>query len=105
MLQRRTVEVLHGDEGVSILLANVVNGADVGMIERRSSFPFTSEAAQRLRVVGHIVRQELQRDKATEIEILGLVHHTHPSAAQFLEDAIMRDGLADHLGLEVWLKS
>ncbi|MFZ3211457.1 MAG: hypothetical protein WA188_08085, partial [Terriglobales bacterium] len=24
------------------------------------------------------------------------VHHTHPAAAQLLDDAIMRDGLADH---------
>jgi len=26
------------------------------------------------------------------------VHHTHPAAAQLLDDAIVRDGLADELG-------
>ena len=32
MLQRHPVEKLHGDEGMTILLANVINRADVGMI-------------------------------------------------------------------------
>jgi hypothetical protein len=30
------------------------------------------------------------------LNIFGLVHHTHPAAAQLLEDAVMGDGLADH---------
>jgi hypothetical protein len=31
-----------------------------------------------------------------QLYILGLVHHTHPVTAEFLDDAIVRDGLADH---------
>ena len=63
---------------------------------RRTRFP--AEALQRLRVFGNIVRQELQSDKASEFGILGLVHHTHPTAAQLFEDAVMRDRLSDKLG-------
>ena len=37
--------------------------------------------------------------------ILGLVDHAHTAATEFLDDAVMRNGLADHwaeiLGLEV----
>ena len=28
--------------------------------------------------------------------VLGLVDHTHPAAAELLNDAVVRDGLADH---------
>jgi hypothetical protein len=34
--------------------------------------------------------------KAVESCVLGLVNHTHPTAAQLLDDAVVRDGLADH---------
>ncbi len=57
-------------------------------------FRFASEAAQHLRVSGHFLGQEFEGDKATEIYILGLVDYSHP-AAQLLQDAIVRDGLAD----------
>ena len=28
--------------------------------------------------------------------VLGFVDHTHPAAAQLLDDAVVRDGLANH---------
>jgi hypothetical protein len=28
--------------------------------------------------------------------VLGLIHHAHPTAAQFFEDAVVRNGLRDH---------
>ena len=65
------------------------------MIQRRRILGFALEAAQGLRVLGYIVGQEFESDKATEIRVLGLVHHTHPPAAQLLDNAVMRDGLAD----------
>jgi hypothetical protein len=40
-------------------------------------------------------------DEAIKAGVLGLIHDTHPAAAEFLNDAIVRDGLADH-GVEVW---
>ena len=79
-----------------MLVVDFVDRADIGMIQRRGSFGFTLEAAQGLRVFGDLVRKELERDKATELHILGLVDHTHPSATQLLDDAVMRNGLADH---------
>ena len=40
--------------------------------------------------------QKFQGDKAAEPHILGLVDDTHPATAQLLNDAVVRDGLADH---------
>src|SRR5215471_10254703 len=57
-----------------------------------------------MRVVGYVGRQELQRDKAAQFGIFGLVDDAHPTAAKFFDDAVMRDGSPGHwaeiLGLE-----
>ena len=55
-------------------------------------------AFERLRVAGEFIRQKLQSDKASEFNVLGLIDDTHPATAQFLDDAVVRDDLADELG-------
>src|SRR6185312_12672787 len=56
----------------------------------------TLEAFERLCILGDVVRQELERDEAAELGILGFVNHTHPAAAQLLQDVVMRDCLVEH---------
>jgi hypothetical protein len=68
------------------------------MIKRGSGARFPAQAFERLRVSGNIFRQELQGDEATKLRVLGFVDHTHAATAQLLDDAIVRDGLADELG-------
>ena len=50
MLQRHALEELHDDEGVAVLLADVVNRADVGMVQRGRGPRFSPEAHQRVRI-------------------------------------------------------
>ena len=95
MLQRHALQEFHGDERSATLLADVVNRADVRMIQRRCGLGFTPEAFQRLRVVSNIFGQEFKRYKTVEARVLGLVNHTHPAASQSLEDAIVGDVLAN----------
>ena len=40
-------------------------------------------------------RQKLQRDEPLKGDVLSLVDHAHIAAAQLLDDAAVRDGLAD----------
>jgi hypothetical protein len=47
VLERAAVHEFHGDEGMAVLLADVVDGADVGMVERGGSFGFATEALER----------------------------------------------------------
>ncbi len=98
MAQREAIQKLHGDEGLAMLVINFVDGADVGMIQRGSGLGFTFEAGQGLRIIGNVVREELQGDKAVQFYVFGFVDHTHASAAEFLDDAVVRDGLADQMG-------
>jgi len=84
-----------------VLVVNFVNCADIRMIQCRGGLGFTLEAAKRLQVFGYVIGKELESDKATELYILSFVDNTHASAAQLLDDAVMRDGLADQ-GVVQW---
>jgi hypothetical protein len=42
------------------------------------------------------VRQELHRDEAVQLDVLGLVDHTHAAAAENFYDAGVRNVLTDH---------
>jgi hypothetical protein len=59
-------EILHGNKPAALVRANLVNGTDVGVIERRRRPSFAAEALERLRIVGYIVRQKLEGDEASE---------------------------------------
>ncbi len=97
ILQRRPVEILHHDVLAVFVFANVVDGADVGMVERRRRPRLAPEALERLRVLRQFVGQKFQGHTPAEAQIFRLIHHTHTAAAQFLDDTVMRYGFADHL--------
>ena len=42
-----------------------------------------------------MLRQKLERDETVEASIL---NHPHPASTKLLDDAVMRDGLANHRG-------
>jgi hypothetical protein len=90
------IEKFHCDELLTILLADIVNRADIRMAERRSRLRLPPESFERLRVVRQIFGKELQGDGAIEPRIFGLVNDTHPTATEFFKNAIVRDGLANH---------
>ena len=96
MLQRHAIQKLHSDERLSVLLANVVDRADIGVIQGGSSLRFALKAAERLWVSGNFIGKELESDEAMQSRVLSLVDHAHAAAAQLLDDPVMRDGLADH---------
>ena len=70
-----------------------MDGADVGMIQRRSGLRFALKTSQCLLVLGHRIGQEFQRDEPVQPGVLGLIDHTHPAAAEFFDDAVMRINL------------
>ena len=68
VLQGQSVQKLHGDEGLSVLIVNLVDGADVGMVQCRGSFGFPLKAAEGLRIFGHVIGQELEGNKTSELQ-------------------------------------
>ena len=95
VFQCQAIQKLHGDESLSMLVINLVDGADVGMVQRRRGLSFALEAGQRLGIFRNFVRKELQGDEAVQLYVLGLINHTHTAPAEFFDDAVVRDGLAD----------
>ena len=96
VLQRLALEQLHGDERPPSCFADVVNRADVRMIQRGSSARFAPESLDCLRILGNVFGQKFQGDVAAEARVLGLVDHAHAAAAKFFEDGVVRDGATDN---------
>ena len=94
--KRHAIEILHGDKRLAVLLADVVNGADVGMVQRRSRLRLALKASEGLRISGHFIRQKFERDKAVQARVFRFVNHTHTAAAQLVDNAVVRNGLPDH---------
>ena len=40
--------------------------------------------------------QKLQRHQPAELRVLGFVHYTHTTASELFQDAVVRNGLANH---------
>jgi hypothetical protein len=102
VLQRLALHHLHGDEGPAAVLADLVNRADVGMVQRRGGARLAAKAFQRVLVFLQVFGQELEGNVAAEGEVLALVNHTHASAAQLAQHAVMGNGFAYHNHLRPW---
>src|SRR5215831_9035682 len=96
MFQRHAIEKFHDDEGLPMLVIDLVNGANVGMIERGGGFGLSLKTAENLRVLGYLVRQELEGHETAELHVLSFVDHPHTTAAELFDNAVMRDSLVDH---------
>ncbi len=94
VLERLAFEMLHDDEVSPVLLANLVNGADVRMIQRGSSPGLALKSLEGVRIACEFFGQKLQGHVAAEARILSLVDHTHASAAELFDDFVMGDDLA-----------
>src|SRR5437763_3364551 len=90
MFQRHSIQNLHRNEGLPLLVVDFVDSADVRMIQGLSRFGFTLESGQGLRIVCNIIRQELKGNKPTELYIFCLINYAHPATAKLLQDSVVR---------------
>ena len=97
MLQPQPIEKLHRNESFAVCFANVVNRANVGMIQRRRRLRLHLKTRQGMRVPRNLRRQKLERDKPVQPRVLRLVHDSHPAPAEFFDNTVMRDGPPDHV--------
>jgi hypothetical protein len=58
------IKKLHRNKRLAVVFADLRNGANIGMVQGRSSLRLTVEAAQRLRVLREPVRKEFQGSEA-----------------------------------------
>jgi hypothetical protein len=90
--QRGPFDALHRDEDRVAARAHVVHGHDVGMIEPRECLAFAHQSCRsvvvRSRRRGRPWPQQLDRDVAVELGIIGCVHGRHRTATEHLEDDV-----------------
>ena len=92
VLESLALEQFHGDERPTLELSDVVNRADVGIVERRRGARLAAKPLDRLGVLGDVVGKKLERNIPAEPVVSGLVDHAHPTPAQLFQDAVVRNG-------------
>ena len=88
--------IFHDDEGAAVFLADIVDGANIRMIEGGGGVRFAAETLERLAIFGHFFGKEFQGDGAVQAGVFGFVDHAHAATAEFFENAVVRNGLANH---------
>src|SRR5205814_10270535 len=96
--ERHPFQQCYGDDRSSINSVDFVDGADVRVIQGRSGTGLTAESFERLWIVCEFFGKELQGDVATELEVFGLIHNAHATAADLAEYAVMGNSLPHGLG-------
>src|ERR1700676_317648 len=81
VLQGLATQHFHHDELLAAVLGNLVDGADVGMVQSRCGTGFTAKAFQGLGVASQLRGKKFERNAASEVKVLGLVHYSHTTAA------------------------
>jgi hypothetical protein len=75
------------------MFTKVVNGADVGMIQRGRRARFAQKALRGEPVRRQLVWKEFDGYKAGKLQVLGAIDHAHPATIEFLENAVVREEL------------
>lgn len=73
-LQGHAIQEFHDDEGLIVLLPDLMDGANVGVVQSGSRLRLSLKASQGLRVFCDIIGQELQGDKAMQLYVFSLVN-------------------------------
>jgi len=96
LAQRLAFEQLHCNEGSLLEFVDIMDDADVGMIQSGSRAGFPPKPLQHSVICGVVLRKKLESQDATKPDILSLVHHTHTAAAELFQDPVVGYGLPDH---------
>ena len=66
-----------------------MDGNDIRMVQRRSSFGLLHEAALAVRI-GHLFgRQKFDGDEAVQARVPCFIHHTHATLADLFEQLVV----------------
>ena len=79
--QRLAVEMRHDQVVRAIDAADVVDAADVGMVQGRDGASLALEAGPHIGIASDVARQDLDRDRAIEPRVAGPVDLAHAARA------------------------
>ena len=89
-------EIGHGDEGLPVHFVDFIDGANVGVIQRRRRACLAKESGLGVRRAESLGGKEFQRNQPLQAQILGFIDNPHSAFPEFFEDLVMGNGLPDH---------
>src|SRR6266849_10276114 len=96
MLERLPLEKLHDNKTLAIVLVDVIDGADVWVIQGRGRSRFALKALNGWMIFGKPLGKKFQANVAAETNVLGLIHDPHAAATQLFQNPVMGDGAPNH---------
>ena len=86
------------------LLIDVVDAADVGMVETGGGLRLADEAVFGFRVVDELLPQNLDGDGTLEHGVMTFVHDAHATPPQLLQDVVPPDLRLKHIAAEISMR-
>ena len=93
-VERHAADELAHQQVVAVDAIEVVDGLDGWVIQARQHPRFVAEALARRLIVQRAGGEDLDREIATELHIVGAIDDAHPTGADDLLDPVTPDGLA-----------
>ena len=93
-LECLSFEQFHHDEGLALVIADFVNRTDVGMIQSGGGTGLMPESCNPDRILAKRVREDLNRNLASQFLVPRPIHLSHSTFSQGREDFIVSDRCA-----------
>lgn len=94
--ERPALDELHDDEVLAAVFPDLVDRANVRVVERGGRAGLAQQALARGLVAAVVRRQHLQGHVAAQHHVAGAVDHPHPAGAELRVDAVMAQHAAEH---------
>ena len=91
LVERDSVEQLHGDIGKAVRLTDVVDGDDIGVRQRPGCARFAEEAADKADILAKLRLQHLDREDAVDAGVVGAIDVRHRPFADAPLDHVPAD--------------
>ena len=88
VIQGFAFQELHGQEGSATVLADLVNGDDVGMLESGSRLGLTEETLLGTRTASHRRQHGFQGHQSFQVRVFRSEDHTHAASTQHLQHPV-----------------
>ena len=95
LFERLAGIVGHCNEQLPVVFANVVDGADVLMVEGGGSLGLLHETLFGSGALAQVRREKFQRDGTVQAGVTGLIHNAHAATSELAEDLIVGDGFPE----------
>ena len=102
--QRLALQVRHDEKVRAIDAADVVDAADVGMVQSRDRASLALEPGPPFGIASDLTWQDLDRDRPIEARVAGFVDLTHSTHANLGRDLVRAEERASSESHSKWLR-